>query len=253
MGDCDDSRNELHIYRGGILFALFPYFFGKRWFVETYIILILFAPFMSRLLQSISRKNYSILLGIQIVIFSVWYSVGLSAPVLDDGYGILNFITLYMIGGYIRLYGNEIRWLNLSRGKYLLLYLACAVLTFGLSYFINPFGYCFITNIVGAASIFVFAEKMTPRSDPVINRFGGAAFDVYFVHSDVGTSGLLISGLLLGRYFTDSPWMLLHLPIAIALIYLLGTGTNVLRRKLNAVTVDRLLDRCQWLNQNHSV
>ena len=95
----------------GFVFAIFPFFDGKRWFVETYIILILIAPYINKVLLSIDRKSFQILLSIQIVVFSVWYSIGLSAPVLDDGYGIINFITLYLLGAYINLYGKKsIMW-----------------------------------------------------------------------------------------------------------------------------------------------
>ena len=90
-----------------VLNAAFPFIVGKRWFVETYIILILLAPFINKLLCALRQQDYRLLLSFQLALFCVWYSLGLSAPLLDDGYGIINFLTLYMLGGYIRLYGAE--------------------------------------------------------------------------------------------------------------------------------------------------
>ena len=136
----------------GALEALFPFIIGKRWFVETYIILILFAPFINKALSLLNHKQYRLLLLLQIVVFCLWYSLGLSAPILDDGYGIINFITLYMIGGYIRYYGED-KLFVWNQSKYLVVFFVCVATTFLLSYFINPYGYAFITNIIGSYSL----------------------------------------------------------------------------------------------------
>ena len=72
-----------------LFFALFPFFQCRRWFVETYIILLFFAPFISRLVQTLSKRNYQILLLAQLGFFSLWPTLGLSAPLLDGGYCLL--------------------------------------------------------------------------------------------------------------------------------------------------------------------
>ena len=76
----------------GLVCAIIPFFEGKRWFVETYLILLLVAPFINIIISECERRALTILLFIQILLFSIWYSIGYSAPVLDDGYGITNFI-----------------------------------------------------------------------------------------------------------------------------------------------------------------
>ena len=166
------------------VYAVIPFFKGTRWFVETYIILILLAPFLNKALRSLSKQSFEILLAIQISIFSIWYSIGLSAPVLDDGYGIINFITLYMLGGYIKMYGRETKIYQLRRRVFLSAYIAMALLTFLLSYFTNPYGYAYITNVLGATACFILFAKWNMGQNRLINWISGSAFDVYFVHSD---------------------------------------------------------------------
>ena len=112
-----------------LFIAIFPFFAGYRWFVETYLILLLLCPFINIMLKSLNKRSFSVLLTIQIFIFSVWYSIGLSAPLLDNGYGIINFITLYLIGAYLRLFvfeniKTQIKW------KYFSIYLFTSLLTF---------------------------------------------------------------------------------------------------------------------------
>lgn len=231
----------------GIAEALFPFIRGSRWFVETYIILILFAPFLNVVLLQLKREHYRLLLAIQLGLFCIWYSVGFSAPVLDDGYGILNFITLYLLGGYIRLHGSDFE--RLSRRLCFVVYAGCALTTFVLNYFINPNGYAFVTNVVGSTAIFLGFLKWDLGVRPAINRISASAFDLYFVHSDFNTSRLLFSGLLGARFVADTIWMLPHLLLVIPVVWVMGYAAYRLRIRLFARTIDRLLDRFAKINQ----
>lgn len=56
-------------HEGGPLYALFPYFWGNRWFVETYVMLLLLAPFLNKLLNSLTRDQYHLLLIVQLALF----------------------------------------------------------------------------------------------------------------------------------------------------------------------------------------
>lgn len=240
-------------HAGGILYALFPYFWGNRWFVETYVMLLLLAPFLNKLLNSLTRDQYRLLLIVQLALFCVWYSLGLSAPILDDGYGIINFLTLYMLGGYIRLYEAESKWLNRRKRCYGLVFISCSLLTFVLSYFINPYGYAFITNIIGALAAFLFFLKWDLGNNRVINQISVASFDVYFVHSDFNTSRLLIYHLLGAKFVADTPWMLPHVLLVISIMWLLGFATYRLRKRLFAATIDRWFSRISWIARSHEI
>lgn len=236
-----------------ILQALFPFSIGKRWFVETYILLILFAPFLSALLKRLQEEHFRLLLIVQLTIFSLWYSLGLSAPILDDGYGIINFISLYMLGGYIRLHGKAIKFICWEKHRCLALYIACSLATFALSYFINPFGYAFITNIIGAVAIFLYFLKLELGVRPGINRLSATAFDVYFVHSDPLTAKLLIYHLLQTKLVVDSPRMILHLLLVVPAIWILGYVCCNLRKRMFAVTICKWLDHIPIINQKTNI
>lgn len=245
----------------GLLYAFFPFFDGKRWFVETYIILILIAPFINKVITNISKKSFQALLSVQLTFFCVWYSVGqctpvfsinLSAPILDNGYGIINFISLYLLGAYFRLYLSESIIYKLSRIKLLLGYIVCCALNFLASYFINPFGYCFVTNILSSVFIFLLFEKTNLGYNKPINLFGAAAFDVYFIHGDSYTSRLLVQNLFQGKLFIGT-LMIIPLLISITAFYLLGIVMYKLRSFIFEKSIDKLLNRCSVINANISV
>lgn len=213
-----------------IIYMIIPFFDSKRWFVETYIILILFAPFLNIIIRSLDEKKFKILLIIQIAIFSIWYSFGLSAPLLDDGYGIINFITLYFLGAYLKK--NNSYFFYKRKFYFFRKFIVFTILTFMLSYFINPFGYAFITNIIGAVSIFIFFIKINIGNKKVINYLASVSFDVYFIHSDKNLGKILIYNILCGYLFVDSPTMIIHLIFIIPIIWGLGIIFSIIRKNI---------------------
>lgn len=232
-----------------LFFALFPFFQGRRWFVETYIILLFFAPFISRLVQTLSKRNYQILLLAQLGFFSLWPTLGLSAPLLDGGYGITNFFTLYLIGGYIRLWGKDSRTIKtITKGRAISLYIICILGAFAASYFINPFSYAYINNIVAAVAMFLLFLQIDLKSLG-INELSKYVFDVYFLHSDLNSCALLFEWLLRCSAFWTSLWIIPHLFLSIVVIFILCTGIAVCRKKLFSRTIDHWLDRWDKLNR----
>lgn len=240
------GSNSLSIM--GVFESIFPFIIGKRWFVETYIILIIFAPFINKALRILTFTQYRSLLVMQISIFCIWYSVGLSAPLLDDGYGIINFLTLYMIGGFIR-HNKEYKVLNWKKRSYLGIYAICAIVTFVLSYFINPYGYAFITNIIAASAIFMFFLKWDFGTKLLINKVSKATFDVYFLHSDFNTSYLLFFELLGAKYIVDTPWMIPHLIVVIPVVWIVGCVSFKIRKQVFQISIDCWLDKVPGINR----
>lgn len=227
----------------GLVKSVFPFLFGGTWFARTYIILILIAPFISKLLLAISMKQYRILIAVQLLIFSVWYSTGLKSPITDDGYGILHFVTLYILGGYMGRFLNECGILKrISAFGAFGLYCAFGLTTAFVSLFINPFGYAFITNVIAAVMMFLAAAKLPPRNIKWVNLLSSKAFDVYFVHRRF--FGALGISQLIG-----SIWMIPHILLAVVVCYLAGFACGMIRALIMKYTTDKLLDHIPILNR----
>lgn len=100
---------------------IFPIISKTYWFVTCYIVMYLLAPFINTILKNTDKKNTQILI---IILLAISWSSSLlyylKFDVIDNtqGYGIIWFITLYVIAGYIRLYGKE----KNKKYLYLLLY-----------------------------------------------------------------------------------------------------------------------------------
>lgn len=241
---CAMTSSEFSVV--GLVRSAFPFFFDSAWFIKTYIILLLIAPYLNRALSGLSVSGYRRLLAIQVILFSVWYSVGLSSPLADDGYGIINFLTLYIIGGYFRRFMEESsRITGLSSNRAFLLYLCCSLLTAVLSIFINPFGYAFISNVAGAAMLFLAVIKKRRKSHKLINILAGNAFDVFFVHTKCFP--LLRVGSITGGFL-----LIPHFVLTVCSCYLIGFLCGYFRKELIRRTIDRLLNKSVAINRTYS-
>ena len=89
----------------GIIKSLFPIVTKQYWFINIYLVMYILSPFLNKLINNMNKKEYQKLLIILIICFSI-ISVFPDAYTLDSshGYGIIWFICLYLIAGYIRIY-----------------------------------------------------------------------------------------------------------------------------------------------------
>ena len=226
------------------IYSIMPFLAGRRWFVQTYVILLLIAPFLSKVLLQLKENEYKYLVCVLVSVFSLWYSIGkntsifrlpISSPVSDNGYGIQNFVLLFILGGWINRF-RQLSFFKLSNISYLVIYLVSSIVTFINSYFSDPFGYAYITNIVGACALFLFFVNLPVRHNEIINRISKATLDAYFVHSEKWTSGLLISHLLFGEAVVDKPIMIPHMIITIIVIWMIGYLMYCIRKWLFRTT-----------------
>ena len=81
--------------------GLLPIFRRQYWFIGIYIGLMFVAPFLSRLAQSLNKREYLILLGI-LFIMNFQYLYG---EIYGGWDTLLWFIFLYFVAGYILLWG----------------------------------------------------------------------------------------------------------------------------------------------------
>lgn len=86
--------------------SLAPIVSSQYWFITCYIALYFLAPFFNRLVATISRDGFHLLLVILFVCFSVIPSFFFFSPWVNWGgsSGIVWFVVLYFTGAYIRKY-----------------------------------------------------------------------------------------------------------------------------------------------------
>ena len=113
----------------GIIKSLFPIITKEYWFINVYLVMYMLSPFLNKLISSMNKREYQKLLIILIICFSI-ISILPDAYTLDSshGYGIIWFVCLYLIAGYIRIYGLPKKIKFNKNFYYLLIYFIFAII-----------------------------------------------------------------------------------------------------------------------------
>lgn len=83
-----------------------PIITKQYWFITVYIVLCLISPFLNKLVEILDKRTFQKLLLILFVLFSLLPSAAFvfnfKSVTEDAGYGIVNFMFLYLLGRYLR-------------------------------------------------------------------------------------------------------------------------------------------------------
>ncbi len=227
---------------------MFPFVFGGRWFIKAYILLMLLVPFINRVVMTIDKKSFQILLTIQLLLFSIWPSFLPNPPFDDYGYSFIHFITLYLIAAYMRLYVDHYpaKWLCIC--GYLVSFaivLLTKVMNWGYEWAYN---YPFV--ITEALFLFMYFLQVSLNSG-LINRLASCAFGVYLIHTNSYFSSIGYNLLFRGSSAANGPaWMLVIIVPACSLFfYFFGFVLESAKKILFHYTVEPICDRLPFLNE----
>lgn len=103
--------------------SLLPTITNRYWFVTAYIGLYLLIPFINKIANSLTKKEYITLLVILTFTLSIVKTI-YPANYIMNGSVIVWFIYLYLLAGYIRIYFDK----KVNKYKLLFLYLATIII-----------------------------------------------------------------------------------------------------------------------------
>ena len=158
------------------------------WFIACYIALFVVSPFLGKMLQSLTEKQYRWLLGISLVYISSNY-----LPGSDYFKGpLLTFIVLFMMGGYAWRF-RVAQGLTWSVPAVLVLgaffFLLCYV---GYVDFIKQPGRFFsysdinkVPTLALSSGLFLIFAKLPIPNNRWINRVAACTLGVYLIHDNV--------------------------------------------------------------------
>ena len=141
---------------GGIIHSLLP-LAGGYWFIEDYIIIMLFAPLINEGINKIDKKKYTfIVVGLCIIVYLIlWLRARNSAM------SLLLFFVVYVIGRYLALhpcnYIENKKYIFLSLSVVALIVIPIVVHYYRMNYLIKMYviTYYNIFTIIAVVSIFI--------------------------------------------------------------------------------------------------
>lgn len=171
-----------------ILSSVFVVPMYKNWFISCYLILMLMAPYINLLCDTLSRSNFLRLILILFIAFSViptFFHSSYSAVVFRGGKCLTYFIFIYLIGRFIRLHYN----VNFSRMKCFLSFIIMTLIIFvldstvrkmlnaGTAFAVDSSCFIFISSI----SVF-FLFKSFYFSNTIVNWIAGSVLSMYLLN-----------------------------------------------------------------------
>jgi surface polysaccharide O-acyltransferase-like enzyme len=230
------------------------------WFINCYIVLMLFSPFLNKFIKELSKNTLLKLLLLLIIIWSIYPTFTGASLMYGDsfGYGYMAwFIVLYFIGAFIRLH-LDIKQLN-SKKLFAILIASIALLYLG-SVIIGQLGILFnigsLTNgettvriayqfftrenrffvlVMSIALVLIFLKRKE-FSNKYINYIAGSVFGVYLIHNNTFVHEYLWKSLIPVSSYYYSPNFWIVAIISIVAVYLVCTGIDIIRRE----TVEKL-------------
>lgn len=197
------------------------------WFIRSYVLLYLFAPFLNQLLQQQNLRQ-RIFMICCLMMFSSYFGVIGTDNSLSDGKNLINFMLLYSIGYSMSQFKiNERVSLKSSLSAYFILsvvifssYILTADTILGKLIWKFSFNYNSPLLIASALLFFLCFTKIKIQSS-VINYLSLSVFAVYIIHENQFIKPIYYSAICYMQDFFSLP-MLYVMLVILALLMLLG-------------------------------
>lgn len=205
-----------------ILKNLSPINYGDYWFLQIYVLLYLISPILNRIINNINKKQFQKYLLVLFFIISILATLTMQKGFNNSyGYSLSNFILLYFIGAYLRLYPINIKIISHNLKQILLIFGFCTLGFISLSFhyfslYIQDFNsvtnyisqilgnmYCYDSPLVILQAIlyFLFFKNLNIKSNKIINKISTTTLGIYLIH----TNRLIRSYIY--KYFGFTPYM----------------------------------------------
>ena len=235
-----------------ILSCIFPIVSKSYWFVTIYVVMYIISPFLNKLINILTKKEYQNMLITLGIILLICNNLIPGTYAIDKtyGFGIIWFTYLYLVAAYIRIFDINIfknNWL------YLILYIVSTLMTYFSRYIITDisrymsifksqetmfYGYNTITVFLAGVSLFIFFKniKIPQKFDKLILLIAGTTFGIYLIHDNQFFRKILYNNLLNINCQMNSDNKELLMIISVISVFILCFIIDIIRKKLFEIT-----------------
>lgn len=234
------------------LLYLLPIHTNHYWFATSYILLYVFSPILSAGIKALDRKQLGITIVWALLFLSVAKTILPFQMELDSfGYDVTWFVVLFLIAGYIRLYGiNHIK----TSKKGLCIYIGVSIITFvwmliirtvslsigKMGYFVTrTFDYNHALCLISSVALFLcFLYWKAPENllTKLAVAIGPYTFGVYLLHEQWEMRHVWPK-LLQTEKYAGTSLQFLHWIISILIVFTVGIAVDWLRSRIFGLVV----------------
>lgn len=175
--------------------SIFPVASEQYWFFSSYILLMLLMPFLNYMLVQLNDFSLKVLTGIIVIVFYILpiFSIVFMEFDLSRGYGIIGFVTLYIIG-----YTLKRLKINFSKVNCLVaLFINCGIVLSSkivLTYIVNRlqlevgsgllYRYNSLFQLINAILLLLLFKEihLKGKVTKLLELVSGSIFGVYLIH-----------------------------------------------------------------------
>ncbi len=233
-----------------VLRAFLPITASQYWFVSSYLALMLFVPFINKLISVLTRRQFLALNCIMVIMWSVFPTF-----VNREFYSneLTSFLMYYMLGAYMSLYPDLFFVKKSVCAVFAVASLVVAMLWSAAVQFdgvavpsflreLNWYSRNSLFMIFPALMLLALFSKLKINSR-FINILGSCTFGVYLIHENRYVRSFLWQNLFNAEEFKDSPLLILHMAVCVAAVFVLCSAVEYLRKLLIEKNILKLYSR----------
>lgn len=252
--------------------VVLPITHGEYWFATVYIGLYCLMPYLNIILEHADRKQLEQLLIVSGILFSVIPTFFHASGWMGDGgaFSIVWFCFLYLLGAYIRQYGQAVLAKSKIKTKIGLCFLG-SILIVPLSKFaIVLLGRgLFSEELVTKASeilypsnslpvlcasallvlLFCSVKIENPKSAKIINLIGGVTFGIYLIHNNRNLSHYLWEKCRVHYWLAEKGNLLVVIGILFGVFAVCGLIEWFRQQMFKILKIDKLIDKVAMVLQ----
>lgn len=220
-----------YIYKS--IFPLTP----LNWFARSYLLLYVSIPLFNKIINSVSKARLG---QIIIALTTIFYTIPTLISTFISGGGYLTsyftFGIMYMIGAYIRKYGDEkLDKISIYTGIMSIILILASILWNdihmheGLYIMYLAHKGNSVVGLLAAIGIFTIFKNIKISYSPFINTLASTTFAVYLIHNNPIISDWLWNTVVQANNYFDSPFFLLHMVSITTLIFVFCSMIELIR------------------------
>lgn len=228
-----------------VIKSIFPTTLSLYWFFTVYLIVIILSPFLNKFINLLKKEETIKIILLLVIIQSIIPTFMNASREFSN---ILWFITIYMIGGYIRIYNPKIFKDNKKNIKMILIsyiFIIFSVIIIdmlenkfvilkGKEIYFSKINSIFV--LANSLGLFLLFRNLKEINNYFINKISSTMFGIYLIHENVFMRDIIWNKLIQGFKYQSSYLIIFNAIMALGLIMFFGIIIDLVRKN----TIEKL-------------